>query len=62
MSEHEALAKLEAMPEAEFQAFFAKLPERVKLLVKSGMSDWRKVLPEWYIELGIREGSIPLPY
>lgn len=36
------------MPEDKFQKFFETLPYRVKLLIKSGMVDWREVLPEWY--------------
>jgi hypothetical protein len=38
---------VETMSEEEFQAFFAWLPERVKLLVRGRMVDWREVLPEW---------------
>ena len=41
------LAQLEAMTEAEFQAFFATLPQRVQILVRSGMCDWREVLPQY---------------
>ncbi len=42
------LQELEQLPEKEFQAFFATLPERVKLCVRGGLVDWRAVLPEWY--------------
>lgn len=42
------LLELENLSEDKFQAFFASLPERVKLLVRGGMCDWRQVLPEWY--------------
>lgn len=42
------LLELEALPETEFQAFFAWLPERVRLLVRGRVVDWREVLPEWY--------------
>lgn len=55
---NEALAKLEALPEAEFQKFFAQLPERVKLLVRGGMCDWRETLPQWY-EIYERNQSNP---
>ncbi len=51
MSKQEALKTLEAMPEPEFQTFFQKLPERVKLLVKAGFVDWKETLPQWYIKL-----------
>ena len=51
MSEAKALAELEAMSDAEFLAFVAKLPERVKLLGRTGMCDWRTVLPAWYVKL-----------
>jgi hypothetical protein len=39
MTEDEALYALECMPEPEFQAFFASLPERVKLCCKGGLVD-----------------------
>ncbi len=51
MTEKQALEKLEKMPELEFQVFFQKLPERVKLLVKAGFVDWKETLPQWYIKL-----------
>lgn len=38
------------MPEDKFQAFFKSLPERVKMVLKAGFADWRKVLPQWYIK------------
>lgn len=50
MSESNALKILEAMPEEKFQTFFKSLPQRVQLLVKAGMVDWRKVLPQWYLK------------
>ena len=50
-AEKEALAKLEAMSDDEFLMFVAKLPPRVKLLAKSGMCNWREVLPAWYVKL-----------
>jgi len=46
---HEALKKLEAMTELEFNAFLSALPARVGLLVRGGMADWREVLTEWYL-------------
>lgn len=49
MTKQEALNKLEQMTDNEFKKFFDKLPSRVQLLVRSGMVNWRKVLPEWYI-------------
>lgn len=39
---------VETLPEEEFQRFFSWLPSRVQLLVKSGMCDWKEVLPEWF--------------
>lgn len=42
------LKELESLPEDKFQKFFATLPERVKLLVRGGMCDWRAVLPKYY--------------
>ena len=54
MSEGEALSALEAMPEPEFQAFFASLPERVKLCCKGGLVNWKEVLPQWYIKKGVK--------
>ena len=53
MTETKALETLKAMPETEFQTFFKSLPERVKLLVRSGMVNWQEVLPQWYIKLSI---------
>jgi hypothetical protein len=50
MSKEDALIILEAMPEPEFQAFYAKLPGRTRLLVGGGLVDWREVLPSWYIK------------
>lgn len=50
-AEYTALKKLEAMPEAEFQTFLKSLPQRVQLLVRGGMVEWKKVLPEWYIKI-----------
>ena len=42
------LKELEELPEEEFQAFFQGLPERVKLIVKGGLVNWKEVLPLWY--------------
>ena len=58
MSNAHALAKLEAMPEAEFQAFFKSLPARVQLIVRGGLSNWREVLPEWYIQIYGKENRV----
>ena len=49
MNEKEALTQLENMPEPDFQAWFEKLPGRVKLCCKGGLVNWREVLPQWYI-------------
>lgn len=48
MKHYRALQKIEAMDEEEFQKFFKSLPARVQLLVKGGLCDWRKVLPQYY--------------
>ena len=50
LAKRDALKKLEAMSDQEFDTFLASLPERVGLLVRSRMVDWREVLPEWYIK------------
>lgn len=50
MSAQDALKILEAMPEDKFQAFFKALPQRVQLLVRGGLVNWREVLPQWYIK------------
>ncbi len=55
-----ALKTLEAMPDADFQAFLTSLPSRVQLLVRSGMSDWRNVLPQWYIKSLSKEPDAPI--
>ncbi len=44
----EALAALEAMTDEKFNAFLSKCPQRVQLLVRSRMVNWREVLPEYY--------------
>ena len=49
--ESRALRMLEEMPEEDFQKFFKSLPARVQLVVKGGMSDWRVVLPQWFVKL-----------
>ena len=49
--EREALEVLEAMPEPEFQSFFNSLPERVRILCRANFTDWRDVLPAWYVNL-----------
>ena len=62
MTISEALKALEEMPDAEFNAFLGTLPARTLLLVRSGMCDWRSVLPAWYVkrkEEGPQEGIDP---
>ena len=54
MSKQEALAKLEQMPEPEFQKFFKSLPSRVQLCCKGGLVNWKEALPQWYINNKIR--------
>lgn len=43
-----ALQKLEAMNDEEFRVFMEKLPKVTQMLVRSGLVDWREVLPVWY--------------
>lgn len=50
MNEAEALQRLKAMSDAEFDDFFKLLPPRVQLCVKGGLVDWREALPQWYIK------------
>jgi len=50
MTESDALNILEAMPEDTFQAFFSSLPARVRLVVGSGLCNWKEVLPQWYVK------------
>ena len=42
------IQKLETMSDTEFNIFLTSLPQRVQFLVRSGMANWREVLPEWY--------------
>ena len=49
-TEAEALEKLESMPEAEFQEFFAWLPLRTQMMLKGHMVSWGEVLPAWYLK------------
>ncbi len=51
MTEKQALKKLQGMTDKKFQAFFKALPERVKLLVRTGFVDWKRALPQWYIKI-----------
>ncbi len=53
MTPEKALEILTKMSDQEFNQFFEKLPERVKLLVRSGLVNWKEALPEWYIKLSI---------
>lgn len=50
MTESEALIVLEKMTSQQFNHFLKGLPERVGMLVRSGMCNWREVLPQWYIK------------
>lgn len=50
MTPKEALKRIEAMPEKDFQEFYKKLPARVKVLIGSGLVEWRRALPQWYIK------------
>ena len=50
MTNAEALKVLEKMGTQDFNKFLNSLPARTQTLVKTGMCDWRKVLPEWYIK------------
>ncbi len=49
MTEQEALAILEGMPEPEFQEFFKSLPLRAQYGCR--LISWKEVLPAWYIKL-----------
>ena len=56
MTKEEALLKLEKMSTQEFNNFLKRLPERVGMLVRSGMCNWREVLPEWYVKSRTENG------
>lgn len=56
MSNAEALKELETMSTQRFNSFLLTLPERVQMLVRSGMCNWREVLPEWYVKYRIENG------
>ena len=56
MNNHEAIKRLEEMPEDQFQLFFGGLPWRVQLLVKSGLVDWKECLANWYIKERMKGG------
>ena len=53
MTEQEALAILEDMPEPKFQKFFKSLPLRTQYGCR--LISWKEVLPEWYIHLNKEE-------
>jgi len=50
MSNEQALKVLEAMSDKDFNDFLNNLPMRTQLCVKSGLVDWKEVLPQWYIK------------
>jgi len=60
MTEPEALAIIEKMTTQEFNHFLIGLPARVGMLVRSGMVDWKAVLPAWYIRVATMGGNEPL--
>ena len=53
MTEEQALSKLTDMPEPEFQQFFKSLPQRVQMMCKGGLVNWKEVLPAWYVKTQI---------
>lgn len=58
MENAQALAKLEAMSEDEFQTFFHTLPVRVQWLVKSGAVRWQDALPQWYVRESLKVPTV----
>lgn len=45
-----ALLKLEAMTDTEFNNFLSTTPQRTQMLIRSHLSDWREILPQYLIE------------
>ena len=44
------------MSTQRFNSFMLTLPDRVQMLVRSGMCNWREVLPEWYVKSRTENG------
>ena len=53
MNKTQALKILEEMTDKDFDEFLKVLPQRVHLLLKSHLIDWKKVLPQWYLKLRV---------
>lgn len=45
-----ALLIIETMPDDQFNRFLMTTPPRVQMLVRGRMCDWKKVLPQWYVQ------------
>ena len=54
MNKEEALNTLERMSNKEFNLFLKTLPQRVQMLVRSGMTNWKEVLPTWFLQRSIK--------
>jgi hypothetical protein len=53
---------IETISDEEFDTFFKQLPERVKLIVKGGLADWKEVLPEWYEKYKLDKYLLERPF
>lgn len=54
MTEPQALKKLKSMSDADFNAFLKRTPQRTQMMVRSGLVDWKEVLPGWLIKIGVK--------
>ena len=54
MTPKQALQKLKAMTDKEFNIFLKSLPQRVQIAVRGGLVDWKQALPQWYIKLQVK--------
>lgn len=48
---NKALKALEVISDADFEKFLNECPARVQLLVRSGIANWKVILPEWYVSI-----------
>lgn len=45
-----AKKRMAKMSDDDFNKFLLSLPQRVQLIVRSGLANWYEVLAEWYIK------------
>ena len=51
-AEAHAVTAMQALPEADFEAWYKSLPYRVQLWIGAGLVDTEKVLADWWVKTG----------